>query len=106
MHVTHISRGQVTDYRSIVKSKMDMDTVKKSLKHHRQPTVEALFADIFKVYTNATTYYEQGGKWGDEVVYRAAKVRRRETSVRLFFCFFTFIFIFRLRQRQNSVRRP
>lgn len=72
--------NQVTDYLSIVQVKVDMDSIKIKLKNTRYPTVAALFTDIFMVYTNATTYYERGGKLGDVIVYKAAKVGREEEA--------------------------
>lgn len=64
----------MTDYCNIVKTRMDLDSVKSKHRISRYPTVAALFTDVFLVYTNAIKYYEQRGKLGDAVVYKAAKV--------------------------------
>lgn len=65
---------KVDDYGKIVPVKMDLDTVKGKHKNHRYPTVEAFFAEIFVVYTNASTYYERGGAHRNKLIYDAAKV--------------------------------
>lgn len=67
---------QATDYENIITQKMDVDTVSRTLKLNRYPTVEALFGDLLLVYGNAIRYFEQGGAFKSNDVYEAAKVCR------------------------------
>lgn len=67
---------QVKDYSKLVPVKMDLDSIKSKHRNVRYPTVEALFADVLSVYTNAVMYYEKGGIYKDKFVYEAAKVCR------------------------------
>lgn len=53
---------------------MDVDSVSRTLKLHRFPTVEAFFGDLLLVYANAIHYFEQGGAFKSNDVYEAAKV--------------------------------
>ena len=67
---------QATDYERIITTKMDVDTVSRTLKLNRYPTVEAFFRDVLLVYDNAIRYFEQGGAFKSNDVYEAAKVCR------------------------------